>query len=561
MIGCTTLMPALVALLMPALQEPRLDSGTPPPAEQRCYDVLHYDLALDVDPAKHSISGTLLMRARVLEKSDSILLDLDDRLTVSAVTRGKAPLAFTREPGRIRVRGIKELQSPGADFELVVAYSGIPREAPNAPWDGGFTWKKTASGAPWIATTCQGEGADIWWPCKDQPDDEPDSMDIAIRVPEPLVVASNGRLVDVQKDERGARTYHWHVSTPINAYSVAIDIAPYDKIEGELTSSAGERFPVVYYVLPENLEQGKRLFEEIKLDLAFFESTCGPYPFRADKYGVVETPHLGMEQQTITAYGNRYRGNPWGAQQGFDFLLHHEMAHEWWGLLVTARNWNDFWIHEGIGTYMQALYAEKLKGPAAYRQVMSEQRRSIANNGALAPRDPHSSGEMYTSEIWKDSPGGDIYTKGSWVMHSLRWLLGDECFFRVLRRFAYPDPALEQVTDGRACRFATTDELLAIAEKESGVRLGWFWEIYLRQAKLPKLSSSVVGDELRLTWETPGELPFPMPVELRIGEKTQRVEMRDGRANVPLHGAKEFVLDPDERVLRDSASPRGPRAK
>ena len=550
----------LLASSLLVLQQPDLDSGTPEPPEQSCYDVLHYDLALKVDPDKHTIAGTLGMRARVLAESSSILLDVDERLAVSGVTRGTDALPFTREGGRIRVKGLAALARVGETFEIVVAYSGVPLEATNPPWNGGFTWRKTKSGQPWIATTCQGEGADIWWPCKDQPDDEPDSMDTYFSVPEPLVCASNGRLVDVKSQEPGWRTFHWHVSTPINSYSVVFDAAPYEKIEGEMKSSGGGTIPLVYYVLPENLEKGKQLFEEIKLDIAFFESICGPYPFRADKYGVVETPHLGMEQQTITGYGNEYRGNPWGAQQGFDFLLHHEMSHEWWGLLVTAKNWNDFWIHEGIGTYTQALYAEKLKGPAAYKQVMSEQRRGIANTGALAPREPHSSGEMYTTRKWKDSPAGDIYNKGSWVMHTLRWVLGDETFFKVLRRFAYPDPSLETRTDGSACRFATTDELLAIAEKESGRKLGWFWELYLRQPKLPKLVAERAGDELKLHWETPNDMPFPMPVEVKIGDKLQRAEFKDNKASLPLAGAAEFVLDPDARILRER-EPGPPRKK
>ena len=302
-------------------------------------------------------------------------------------------------------------------------------------------------------------------------------------------------------------------------------------------------------------------FEEIKLDIAFFESICGPYPFRGDKYGVVETPHLGMEQQTITGYGNNYRGNPWGAQQGFDFLLHHEMSHEWWGLLVTAKNWNDFWIHEGIGTYTQALYAERLKGADAYHQVMGEQRRGIANRGPVAPREPHSSQEIYFTSKWKDSPAGDIYNKGSWIMHSLRYLLGDEAFFRVLRRFAYPDPALEKVTDGRQCRFATTDELLSIAEKESGRQLDWFWELYLRQPALPELVSEVKDGALELHWKTPKDLPFPMPVDVKIAGKLTRLEMKDGKASVPLHGAKDYAVDPLNWILRVSEPPVGKKPK
>ncbi len=551
----------LPLLLAGPVQQVALDSGTPPPPEQTCYDVTRYSLALSVDPAKRSIAGTCTVRAKMLRPSPAILLDLDDRLKVESVTHAGDAVDFVREPGRIRVRALPEFAKSGEVFEIAVRYGGVPREAPRAPWDGGFTWSKTADGQPWIATTCQGEGADLWWPCKDQPDDEPDEMDLRFSVPEPLVAASNGRLVDVKPAQKGWHTYHWHVSMPINAYSVALDIAPYRTIEDEFTSSAGERFPLIYYVLPENLEAGKKLFVEMQKDLAFFESVCGPYPFRADKYGVVETPHLGMEQQTITAYGNHYRGNPWGEDQGFDFLLHHEMSHEWWGLLVTARNWNDFWIHEGIGAYMQALYAEKLRGLAGYRQVMREQRQGIASTGTLAPREPHSSAEMYTTEVWKDSPGGDIYTKGSWVMHSLRWLLGDETFFRVLRRFAYPDAALEKITSGAQCRFATTDELLAIAEKESGRKLGWFWELYLRQPKLPKLVTRVEGDELQIEWQTPSGLAFPMPVEIELEGKRQKVEMPDGHARVALKGAKDFVLDPDERILRERDRAAPPRKK
>jgi aminopeptidase N len=370
-----------------------------------------------------------------------------------------------------------------------------------------------------------------------------------------LICASNGKLVDT-KEDGGWIEYHWRVSTPINCYSVAVNIAPYKAIEGVQKSVTGENIPIVYYVLPENHDKGKKLFEEIGADLAFFESVFGPYPFRADKCGVVETPHLGMEHQTITAYGNDYNGNPWGADQGFDFLLHHEMAHEYWGLLVTAKNWNDFWIHEGFGTYAQALYAERLKGKDAYHHVMGEQRRGIRNRGAVAPREPRSSQEMYFTSKWKESPAGDIYNKGSWILHTLRFLLGDEVFFRFLRRCAYPDPETEKITDGRQCRYATTDELLAIAERETGRELEWYWELYLRQPKLPLLTSEIERGELKLAWQTPNGMPFPMPVEVEIDGKIQRVEMPDGKAVVPLHGEKKPVLDPQSWILREQESKR-----
>ena len=209
----------------------------------------------------------------------------------------------------------------------------------------------------------------------------------------------------------------------------------------EYQSTAGDELPVTYWVLPENEEQGKEILPEFVEHLAFYEDVFGPYPFRGDKYGVVETPHLGMEHQSIIAYGNRYRGDP---NFDYDWLHHHELAHEWWANLVTAADWNDFWIHEGIGTYCQALYLERKFGVEAMRRKMAADRRQIRNRGPVAPRGARDTHWMYFGNRGEASPTGDIYTKGSWICHSLRYLLGDETFFRVVRRWAYPDPELEK---------------------------------------------------------------------------------------------------------------------
>jgi aminopeptidase N len=250
------------------------------------------------------------------------------------------------------------------------------------------------------------QGADLWWPCKDQPDDEADSVVINVTVPKPLVCASNGQLFGVY-DAESTRTFTWSVTTPINTYGIALNIAPYETISRDYTSIAGDTFPVTYWVLPENLAKGKVLFEDNLKQMRGLEELFGPYPFRADKYGVAETPHLGMEHQTIIAYGNDYRGDLWGEDRGYDELHLHEFAHEWWANLVTAKNWNDFWIHEGFASYAQALYAERVAGETAYFTEMQEQRRH-ANRAAIAPREPRSTAEMYFGDV-PGSPGGDIY--------------------------------------------------------------------------------------------------------------------------------------------------------
>jgi aminopeptidase N len=527
-------------------------SGRPAPPEQSCFDVQRYELDVEVLPEERAIRASVRMEARLLSPTRSLILDLDDALSVDAVmllephiVEDPLPLSFRHEGGELRIGEGEELHAleAGGVFALRIDYHGSPRIAPRAPWDGGFQWERTPSGAHWIATSNQMQGADLWWPCKDQPDDEPEGMALRVTVPEGLVCASNGSLRGVTSTE-GRSTFEWEVTTPINAYGVALNIAPYETITAQYESTAGETFPVTYWVLPENREKGEVLFQDLLRQLRWFEETFGPYPFRADKCGLVETPHLGMEHQSITAYGNEYRGNPWGADQGFDFLMHHELAHEWWANLVTCRNWNDFWIHESFGTYAQSLYTEALNGPAAYRQRMAELRGGLLNRGPVAPREPLSSAEVYFG-----ATGGDIYNKGAWVLHTLRWLVGDEDFFRALRRMAYPDPALELVSDGSACRFSDTEEILAIAERETGRELGWFFEAYLRQPHLPRLVSELEGDELHLAWLLPDGLEFPLPVQLEIDGERRRIEMPGGEATVDVTGSAIIEIDPDAWLL------------
>lgn len=553
----------LLSLLLALAQkadEPRLTSGRPIPPEQSCYDVKHYDLQIRVDPATQSIQGEVTITFKLLRDSDGVELDLDSRLVVSAVTTGwiaidhddHGPARFTHVQGVLRVSAPETFQRhvthPETLFTVSVRYGGQPREAPRPPWDGGFVWSRTKGGAPWVATCNQMQGADLWWPCKDQPDDEANSADITVSVPKPLVCVSNGKLLSVDDDADGSRRFHWRVSTPINTYGIALNIAPYETITRDYTSVAGDTFPVTYWVLPENLEKGKILFEDILRQMAFFESVFGPYPFRADKYGVAETPHLGMEHQTIIAYGNNYKMDRWGEDRGYDELHLHEFAHEWWANLVTCANWNDFWIHESFASYAQALYAEHVGGEKAYFTEMREQMRFV-NQAAIAPRAKKSTAEMYFGDQ-PGSPGGDIYAKGAWVLHTLRWLLGDEPFFRALRRMAYPDPAKEKTTDGSACRFATTDEILRIAEETSGVELDWFFEVYLRQPALPELTARLQGEELRLEWRSPTGQPFPMPVEVQLGSESVRVECPGGQGRLDLGKNSFYLVDPRDRVLR-----------
>lgn len=562
------MLPLLLIALVQKPDGPELTSGRPIPPEQSCYDVWKYFLKIRVDPGTRTIEGKVEICATVLESSEDMVLDLDSRLTVASVLMrdpgfcdmgGDKPVPFTHRDGEIRIHAPEYLSKgdhPHKSVVVTVRYGGQPREAPRPPWDGGFVWSKTASGAPWIATCNQMQGADLWWPCKDQPNDEAQEVVIEVSVPKGLVVASNGRFVGAHEDYDtvegkpmpGWTHYMWYVTTPINTYGIALNIAPYETITRDYTSVAGDTFPVTYWVLPENVAKGKVLFEDILRQMRAFEELFGPYPFRADKYGVAETPHLGMEHQSIIAYGNEYKMDRWGEDRGYDELHLHEFAHEWWANLVTCANWNDFWIHESFASYAQALYAERVGGQKAYFTEMREQ-ESFQNKAAIAPREKRSTAEMYFGDR-PGSPGGDIYYKGSWVLHTLRWLLGDETFFAALRRMAYPDPVLEKAKNGSACRFATTDEIRAIAEKSTGTDLAWFFEVYLRQPKLPVLGSKVENGVLLLEWQSPTGAPFPMPVEVKLGDEYVRVPCPDGKGRLELGGRADASVDPRKRVLR-----------
>ncbi len=526
------------------------DSGGPILPEQAAYDVTWYDISLAVDPATQSVAGSASTVARVVSPIRHLVLDLDTLLTVSGVTSLDATggaLSWERRGGRLWI-DLGGERAVGSEVGVRVSYAGAPRVAPRAPWDGGFVWARTPSGAPWIATAVQGHGPDVWWPAKDHVSDKPDSVSINIRVPEPLVVATNGALRSVEPHGDGTRTYHWFVSTPISAYNIALNIAPYVEIEAELESVDGMTFPVIFYVLPEDEERGRAFMPEILDHVRFHEKYLGPYPFRADKYGVAQTPHLGMEHQSIIAYGAAFNNSAMtGRDWGFDALHHHELSHEWFGNLVTNADWKDMWLHEGFGTYMQALYAEELGGPAQYRAYLDSNRRGFSNAAPVAPRDSRTAGEIYFDS------GSDIYGKGAWVLHTLRYVMGDDAFFRALRRMTYPDPALERVTDGGQTRFATTDDFLAIAEEESGRDLDWFFDVYLRQPRLPLLSATRDGQLVRLAWEVPGGLPFPMPVQVELNGQIQSISFPPGGAvQFTLPETGTLVLDPDSWILREN---------
>lgn len=519
-------------------------------AEQASYDVKHYDLNLRVDPSEQSIKGVLTVKAQIVKPLDKFVLDLDTPFTVESVAlvngKNQQPLNFERKAGRIWI-SFPVMQKVGQTVDVRVAYFGKPRVAPHPPWIGGFVWSKTADGQPWFATAVQNDGADLWFPVKDHPSDKADNFSLHFTVPEPLVAASNGVLRSVDKNADGTRTFNWYVSQPASNYVIALNVAPYKLIEDKMQSIAGDPIPIAFYVLPEHFDKGQELINKTKDYVRFFEEYLGPYPFRADKLGIAETPHLGMEHQSIIAYGNEFKYDA----EGVDTLMFHELGHEWWANLVTAPDWNDFWIHEGFQSYMDALYKDRLRGSReGFIKSLPARIKNTKNVKPVAPREARTTVEMYMLPPDYTKSDSDIYGKGALVLNSLRFVVGDKAFFSSLRRMAYADPRTEKIKNGKQAHFATTDDFLRIAERESGKDLDWFFEVYLRQPVLPKFISEKKGNQLILRWETPNNLPFPMPVEVKVGDVTKRVEMVNGTATIPLPNEVAYEIDPNGWLLK-----------
>ncbi|MBK7392093.1 MAG: M1 family metallopeptidase [Chloracidobacterium sp.] len=525
------------------------ETGGPLRFEQAVYDVQSYDISLDVDPANKSIKGSTVIKAKIVIPTNVIQLDLDTPYAVATVRESGTDRKYQFKEGKIWI-WFPMTKQVGETVTIAVAYSGVPREAPRPPWIGGFMWKKTPSGADWISVALQNDGADLLFPCKDHPSDKAANVQMHITVPDPLNANGPGKLVSTVKNKNGTSTYNWEMNNPISTYSIVFNAAPYKLISDKYRSITGETMPIDFYILPESYNKGAGLIAEQKKYLAFYEKYLGPFPFRAVKVGIVETPHLGMEHSTNIAYGNQYKYD----KDGTDWLLLHEFGHEYWANLVTASDWRDFWIHEGFQSYMDTLYQEHLHGKDAYMKAMVARQKGFKNKQPIAPREPKIAYQVYMSEPDYLNSDGDIYGKGAYFLHTLRYLIGDKAFFNALRHMAYPTKEMEKFTDGRQERLVNTDDFLTIAEADSGMELDWLFEMYLRQPKLPKLKVSILTVDTNinpnvtvLTWETPDNMPFNMPIDVVVNGKIQRVEMKDGQATI---GGAVTAVDPDGWVLK-----------
>ncbi len=530
----------------PPLTEQTARSGAPLDSAQEKLRFDSADLSFEVFPERESIAGVAKLRFTATDPLETLVVDLDPNLPVSAISIDGTPLpesAWENPEGRLSIR-LPATIPAGRAFEATIAYAGTPHVAVRAPWEGGFVWSQTPEGKPWVATAFQMQGCDLLWPCIDYPTYEPDFVDLHITVPEGLSAPANGVFRGVERLADGRSTWSWHATDP-TIYGITLNVAPYEEISGTYTSRFGNSIPMHFWHLPGRDERARELFAEFAPTLDFFESVIGPYPFADQKLGVVETPHLGMEHQTINAYGNEYKKTP----DGFDELFQHEFAHEWFANQLTAANWDDFWLHEGFGSYMQPLYGQWREGDGRYLSMMLALRNGIRNQHPIVSGEPQDAGHVYRGD---SGPSGDIYSKGAWVLHTLRNLIGDEAFFDAVRLAVYGR------TDPRPGNFEplyrTTPEFIGFVNQEAGRDLQWFFDVYLYEAALPELEQSRENGRLNLRWKTPNDRPFPLPIEVRIGDRVETVAMEGNRGSIAVPEDAHVVIDPMSKILMQSDS-------
>ena len=459
-------------------------------------DLLFYHLDVRVDPEKKFISGKNTIRFRMLQDGTRIQLDLYPELRVEKILLGAKTLRYQRDDGAVFVDFPKTLRA-GKVYTINFYYSGYPVSTGRF---GGITFLKDPSGHPWIATSCEDDGASIWWPNKDQWRDEVQKMKISVEIPNGLVDVSNGKFLGKTDLGDGYTRWDWFVHYPINNYDVALNIGNYVHF-----SDRYRHLSLDYYVLPEDLEKAKKQFTQVKGMLEAFDHYLGPYPFSKDGYKLVEVPYAGMEHQSAVAYGNHftngYFGRDWtsvGISLKFDFIIIHESGHEWFGNSITAADRSDMWIHEGWTTYLESLYVEYWYGHAAAIKYLNGLKPKIKN---LQP--------ILQQRGVNATPPEDQYFKGALMINTLRSVVNDDKRWFVLIHDFYQHFKYQNIM---------TEDVIAYFNQETGMNLTPIFNQYLRHTAIPTLELKFDESQGTVAYRWKADEPaFAMP--MRVGMK------------------------------------------
>ena len=473
-------------------------------AERSWWNLTYYDLEVSVNPETKTIFGHNTVHYEVIEENNSLQIDLQPPMSITKVTQNGEILEVIHD-GNAHFIQLKELQKLNSNQSITVHFEGKPKEAKNAPWDGGFSWKKDKNGTDFIATSCQGLGASVWWPNKDHMYDEVDSMQIKATVPKHLTAVANGRLKNITKSQNTA-TYTWFVSNPINNYGVNINIGDYAHFSEIFQGEKGD-LDMDYYVLKHHLEKAKTQFLDAPKMMKAFEHWFGPYPFYEDSFKLVEVPYLGMEHQSSVTYGNQFKkgylgrdlsGTGWGLK--FDFIIIHESGHEWFANNITNVDIADMWIHEGFTAYSENLFLDYYYGKKASAEYVIGTRKRIRNDRPII------------GDYNVNSEGSsDMYYKGANMIHMLRQLTKDDEKWRGI---------LRKLNANFYHQTVTTQQIETFLSKEIGLKLNPFFNQYLRDTRIPVLEYSIENNVMFYRWNNVVD-GFDMPLEITSNNKTQ----------------------------------------
>ena len=493
------------------------------------WDVISYDLNVKIDPAQKTISGSNTITYHPTAEGTWMQIDLQEPLVIDSVKQKGAHLPFKRMGNAYRID--KLLTSPvDQTLELTVYYHGSPRTAIRAPWDGGFSWDIAQNGAPFIATSCQGLGASVWWPNKDHMYDEAEKMKISVTVPEGLKDISNGQLIDEFTDA-GWTTYVWQVNNPINNYGVNVNIGQYVHF-GETYSGESGPLKMDYYVLPEDLSAAQNQFKQAAQMMEALEYWLGPYPFYEDGFKLVQVPYLGMEHQSSVTYGNGFEngyrgtdlsGTGWGLK--FDFIIIHESAHEWFANNITYRDSADMWVHEGFTAYSESLYLDYYFGPEAASEYIRGTRKRIQNDAPIiAPYGVNATGS------------GDMYYKGANMLQMIRRMVNHDAHWREILRKMNREFYHQTVT---------TQQIESFLIQETGLDLAPVFDQYLRDTRIPVLALKQMPEGVAVRFENTIN-GFNMPIHLTSEQTEIEVRVSQTWQTVPeLKNYKSISWHPD----------------
>ena len=487
--------------------------------ERSWWDVQHYTIVVQPNYVTKTIKGsnTIQFSYKPGENPEQMQIDLQSPMQIDSVFFQKRKISFskrgmnswllslTKNNSRVRIsKGLLLTDS------VLIYYSGNPRIAKNAPWDGGWIFTTDKMGRPWMTVACQGLGASVWYPCKDHQSDEPDKgATIRMIVPDSLVAIANGRLQSVTKRKNNESVYEWKVINPINNYNIVPYIGKYVNWKDNYSSITGNNLELSYWVLDYNLEKATPQFNrDTPRMLAAFEYWFGPYPFQEDGYKLVESPHLGMEHQSAIAYGNGfangYRGRDlsgtgWG--KDWDYIIIHESGHEWFANNITTKDIADMWVHEGFTMYSEVLFIEYHYGREGADAYCRGVRTRIRNDRPII-------GQYGVN----DEGSGDMYNKGAGFLHHLRETINNDSLFRGILKGLNKD-FYHQTIDSK--------DVEAYFIQKTGLPLQPLFDQYLRTNKIPILEYAQTNNKLKLRLTNCNE-QLSMPIRID-GKQTQNI--------------------------------------